>query len=340
MSSRNRYLEAFKESFNVIGLTTAAAASMALIATPFMPIPLLIAGVAEVAYLLFYADSRWYAVRMAKKFDADVEARRAQLKQQVLPLLRPVMQARFLRLEEVRRNIGERARDEAEWFLEVLRKLDFLLEKFLHFAHKDVQFRDYLETVRGETQQPNTQNVPGANRAAATSKTGVVPALRTTSQVDPRGRGLAGALPPTTSGIASNRLPGQVPPAPTSKVPRDASEMWTRRAVEDVQAAYDSELSGLRQVFEAETEPETRAVLEKRLDVLQRRRDFVGKIGRIQTNLNHQLNLVEDTFGLISDELYARTPEQVISDIDEVVSQTNTMTQLLEEVAPFERLLT
>ena len=344
MKSRNRYLEAFKESFNVIGLTTAAAASMALIATPFMPIPLLIAGVAEVAYLLFYADSRWYAVRMAKKFDADVEARRAQLKQQVLPLLRPVMQARFLRLEEVRRNIGERARDEAEWFLEVLRKLDFLLEKFLHFAHKDVQFRDYLETVRGETQNPpNNQNVAGANRAAsasATSKTGVVPALRTTSPVDPRGRGLASALPPTTTGIASNRLSGQVPPAPTSKVPRDASEMWTRRAVEDVQAAYDSELSGLRQVFEAETELETRAVLEKRLDVLQRRRDFVGKIGRIQTNLNHQLNLVEDTFGLISDELYARTPEQVISDIDEVVSQTNTMTQLLEEVAPFERLLT
>lgn len=347
MSSRNRYLEAFKESFNVIGLTTAAAASMALIATPFMPIPLLIAGVAEVAYLLFYADSRWYALRMAKKFDADVEARRAQLKQQVLPLLRPVMQARFLRLEEVRRGIGERARDEEQWFLEVLRKLDFLLEKFLHFAHKDVQFREYLETVREETRspQPNTQNVPGANRtpastSGATSKTGAVPALRTTSQVTAPGRGLAGALPPTTAGIPSNRLPGQVPPAPTAKVPRDASEMWTRRAVEDVQSAYDSEIGGLRQVFEAETESQTRAVLEKRLDVLQRRRDFVGKIGRIQTNLNHQLNLVEDTFGLISDELYARTPEQVISDIDDVVSQTNTMTQLLEEVAPFERLLT
>lgn len=339
MSSRNRYLEAFKENFNVIGLTTAAAAAMALTS----PVPILLGLVAEVAYILFYADSRWYQVRMAKKFDADVEARRAQLKQQVLPLLRPVMQARFLRLEEVRRNIGERARDEAEWFLEVLRKLDFLLEKFLHFAHKDVQFREYLETVRDETKstQPNTQNVPGANRAAMTSASGAAPALRTTSQVDARGRGLAGALPPTTSGIPSNRLPGQVPPAPNAaKVPRDASEMWTRRAVEDVQAAYDGEIAGLRQVFDAETEPETRAVLEKRMDVLQRRRDFVGKIGRIQTNLNHQLNLVEDTFGLISDELYARTPEQVISDIDDVVSQTNTMTQLLEEVAPFERLLT
>jgi len=75
------------------------------------------------------------------------------------------------------------------------------------------------------------------------------------------------------------------------------------------------------------------------VEVLKRRRDFVAKIGRIQTNLNHQLNLLEDSFGLVSDEIRARPPQQVLSDIEEVVSQTNTMTQLLEEVAPYEKLL-
>ena len=56
-------------------------------------------------------------------------------------------------------------------------------------------------------------------------------------------------------------------------------------------------------------------------------------------NLNHQLQLLEDTFGLISDELLARPPEQVLADIEDVVSQTNTMTQVLEEVAPYEQML-
>ena len=56
-------------------------------------------------------------------------------------------------------------------------------------------------------------------------------------------------------------------------------------------------------------------------------------------NLNHQLELLEDTFGLISDEIRARPPEQVLADIEDVVSQTNTMTQVLEEMAPYEQSL-
>lgn len=323
MENRNRYLEAFKESFNVIGLATAAAASAATL----NPLPLLIGIVAEAAYLLFYADSRWYQVRMAKKFDADIEARRQTLKKQVLPTLRPVMQARFLRLEEVRRGISDNAQEDKEWFREVLRKLDFLLEKWLHFASKDVQFREYLETALIECDAPPAK---AAN-----------PNLR---QLDPRRRGLAGALPPDSN---MPRLRGMVPPAPGTQAnaasndapSRDASETWARQAVTRVQESFANELNNLQQMAAAETDETTRAVLEKRVEVLQRRREFVGKIGRIQINLNHQLNLLEDTFGLISDEIRARPPQQVLADIEDVVSQTNTMTQLLEEVAPYEQLL-
>jgi hypothetical protein len=42
---------------------------------------------------------------------------------------------------------------------------------------------------------------------------------------------------------------------------------------------------------------------------------------------------------LISDEIRARPPEQVLSDIDDVVFQTKTMTELLEEVAPYENAI-
>lgn len=335
MESRNRYLEAFKESFNVIGLTTAVAASAATL----NPLPLLIGIVAEAAYLLFVSDSRWYQVRLARKFDAEVEARRQNLKKQILPTLRPVMQARFLRLEEVRRGISDAAQDEPEWFREVLRKLDFLLEKWLHFAAKDVQFRDYLETALTECDAPPAK--PSASPHAR--------------QLDPRRRGLAGTLSPDANAAAnakSSRLRGMVPPAtvgPSNAAPnaaasnaappRDAGETWARHAVARVQQSFDDELSGLQQMAAAESDPTTRAVLEKRVEVLQRRREFVGKIGRIQINLNHQLNLLEDTFGLISDEIRARPPQQVLADIEDVVSQTNTMTQLLEEVAPYEQLL-
>jgi hypothetical protein len=80
-------------------------------------------------------------------------------------------------------------------------------------------------------------------------------------------------------------------------------------------------------------------VMEKRLDVLRRRQEFTAKIGKILTNLNHQLELLEDTFGLINDEIRARSPEQILSDIDEVVWQTDTMTKVLDEVAPLEQLV-
>ena len=135
---QNRYLEAFKESYNLVGLATAASATLALMATPLMPVPLLVGLVAEAAYLLFYADSRWYEVRLAKKFDAEVEARRAQLKSRVLPTLHPSMRARFAKLEELRRGIEGEEYSEKEWFRDTLRKLDLWLEKWLQFAAQDL----------------------------------------------------------------------------------------------------------------------------------------------------------------------------------------------------------
>ncbi len=86
-----------------------------------------------------------------------------------------------------------------------------------------------------------------------------------------------------------------------------------------------------------ETDASTKAVLEKRIQVLTQRSEGVGKIGRILTNLQYQLSLLEDTFGLINDQIRARSPEQVLADIEGVVDQTDSMTQLLEELAPYEQ---
>lgn len=85
-----------------------------------------------------------------------------------------------------------------------------------------------------------------------------------------------------------------------------------------------------------ETNLHTTAILEKRKEVLQRRGQYVERIAETLTNLGHQLGLMEDTFGLINDEIRARSPEQVLADIDGVVNQTDSLTERLEEVAPFD----
>ena len=129
------------------------------------------------------------------------------------------------------------------------------------------------------------------------------------------------------------------PPPPRDGQPKDRSERWTQAAVDDISAYYQQEMEGLTDSLEKETDEMTRSVLQKRIDVIARRHEFVTRIGKILTNLNHQLRLVEETFGLINDELRARSPEQILSDVDEVVTATNSMSQTLDEFADAERMI-
>lgn len=279
-SKRSRYLEAFKEGGNLIGLTSLVAASAALLS----PLPLLAGLVVEAAYLLFVPDSHWYDARLSRRSDAEVEMRRQQLKTQTFTLLDADMQARFTRLEEIRSQINAQAQDDRKWFLTVLRKLDYLLEKFLLFAGKEAEFRRYIGSVWhdecGSRQRPAGR---GSNEAGA---------------------------PP-----ASRAAP----------------------MVTEVQASYKRDIEQAQALQAKETDVNTKAVLDKRIQVLEQRSEGVGKIGRILTNLQYQLALLEDTFGLINDQIRARSPEQVLADIEGVVDQTDSMTQLLEELAPYEQ---
>lgn len=302
---KNRFAEALKESHNVVGLASSAALSMMLL----NPLPLLVGLVAEAAYLIFVPDSRWYASRLAKRYDAEIERRRQALKDRIIPTLRPDLQERYARLEQTRIEIGAQSSQDETWFREVLRKLDYLLEKFIHFSSKDGQFRAYLASVLEEVRndEANVRRKPGSVEYRVLDRRG--------NETRPR----AAAQP---AGLT-----------------RDPSDQWVAKAVAEIQRHYDDEMTDIRGVRDAEQDPNTRAVLDKRLDVLQRRREYVEKIGKILTNLSHQLKLLEDSFGLINDEIRARSPEQVLSDIDDVVWQTDTMTSLLEEVAPYEQML-
>jgi hypothetical protein len=289
MAAVNKTLEALKESYNVLGL----AGVVALSAATLNPMPLLAGLVIEAAYLLFVPDSKWYDRRLADKYDAEVVARRERLKVEVFPSLSEAIRDRFLRLERFRSQIGGQQFQGKRQYREVLRKLDYLMEKFLLFASKEVQFRSYLRAVLEELDR--------------------------------------------SGGYVWRQ--GEKPPKPRKRARMEALEEsghWVREAVTSAQEAYDEEVEAIREMLTKEENLHNQAVLEKRKDILFRRRTYVGRIGEILTNLTHQLSLIEDTFGLINDEIRARSPEQVLVDIEDVVSQSESLTETLQEVAPFE----
>jgi hypothetical protein len=310
MPQVNRFLEALKESSNIIGLSTAATLSMALL----NPIPLLVGFAVEAAYLLFVPDSKWYEARLSRRFEAEVVRRRRELRDKTFPLLHAAMQERFLHLDATRNQIYAQAKDDQKWFMEVLRKLDYLLEKFLMFAVSEAQFRGYLSAQWQAARSGGTGRAPDGNPASV---------ARTSNQQGRR---------PIFADAARREVQFDIAPA------RGVCQKWVPQVVEDVQTYYQTDIDKLTQDRDADPDENSKAILQKRIEVLQQRHEFSGKIGRILINLNNQMELLEDTFGLINDQIRARSPEQVLSDIEGVVYQTDSMTRLLEELAPYEQM--
>src|SRR5207247_3220583 len=116
--------------------------------------------------------TRWYEARLEKRFEAEIRERRAQLKAQVCPVIRPELRERFERLEAMRDQIAAQQVDDPPWFQEVLRKLDYLLEKYLHFASKDAEFRLYLASVLEEVGEDRrgARPEPAGTRAGGKKK--------------------------------------------------------------------------------------------------------------------------------------------------------------------------
>lgn len=305
MKSESKYATAFKENANTLGL----AGLIALSAATLNPLPLIGGLVAEAAYMMFVPDSKWYAKRLQKRYDAAQEDRRKKLKDQILPTLSPAMRDRYLRLEGTRDQIYSDADSDERraWFADVIKKLDFLLEKFLLFGSKEVQFRNYLgnvlQEVRAEDRGINTLDEPLPEERKKRNKP------------------------------ISPEIPDEIFLTPESN--------WVRQTVEEIKEKYQIQLDKIDQFLanSDEIEMHNQAVLNKRREVIKRRMEYIERIGYILSNLNHQSRLMEDTFGLINDEIRARSPEQVLADIEDVVFQTNAMTSALEEVAPFEQMV-
>jgi hypothetical protein len=301
-SFKYRVSQAFKENANLIGL----AGAFALSAATLNPIPLLIGAVVEAAYLLFVPDTKWYMNRLQDKFDGEVVERRNALKEQVFPQVHIGIKQEFYRLEQVREQINSQARSEETWFREALRKLDFLMEKYLQFALKEAQFGNYISGVYSEVYQ----QTPAYDRKGMP---------RPLSQ---------DAAPPRIGDYGNNH------PAAA-----DFSEEWVEKVTLAIANFYENELANMDESLESETVFANRTLIEKRKQIILRRREFISRVAQILTNLRLQMRLMSDTFGLINDEIRARSPEQVLSDIDEVMLQATSLTEAIDEMTPMTELV-
>ena len=200
------------------------------------------------------------------------------------------------------------------------RKIEYLLDKFLIFASKEAQFNQYLQSVHTE--------LCGAEPAAPQMNAVPPSRMRTVSPSDNR-----------TMGPGPARQPAQAPKTQPIPPPVVQECPDITRIVADIRAVYAMDQDELARLITAEKDANTKAVLLKRSEVLKRRNDFLDKIEKMLINLAHQMQLLEDTLGLINDEIRARSPEQILEDINDVISQTDSMTQVLEEMAPYEQMV-
>jgi hypothetical protein len=302
MGKLNQYIEAVKESPNLLAMASVVTAAAAVGSV----VPLLVGLVGEALYLVTVPDSNWYQRTLnereraakAKSFNETF----ATAEREILGELTSGLRERYQTLKYARDQVAEDAAGKEKWYEDVIRKLDHLLLAFLQFAQKEGQFREHLERV-AKSVQPDE------------------PAKKRKNNVN---------LDEVLGDYES----------PHADAPSDELEAWAKRVVDAIQEKYDREIAGVEARIQSSSAGDPNvAILQKRTEVIRRRAEYVAKMGRMMVNIHHQMRLLEDTFGLISDEVRARPPQEVLQDIEEVVLQTNLLSEAIDQFAPVEQLL-
>lgn len=285
MAIDRKYIEALKDDANKIGLAAlfaGCAVSGTLPLFPFIAVP------AQAAYLLFVPDSPWFQKRLARKAAAEAEARRQALRDTILPTLRPADQRRYEVLEQTRAEIAQQpVPSMGAWYAEVLAKLDFLLDQYLQFGARAMQYRRYLVSLGQRQAQLFGQllKLPGFGR---------------------------------DSGDPADQLEF------ARNVPAEA-------LIHAVVEFFDRQADRLARDMEREKDRELLDVMRKNAEVIRSNKTSVEQIGRLLRSIEHQLDLVANTFTLINTQIRTGSPERILADVEDVVTQSNALTQTMEE---------
>jgi hypothetical protein len=124
----------------------------------------------------------------------------------------------------------------------------------------------------------------------------------------------------------------------------DISSTWAQDAPTEVLVTavlnrFDRQAEGLAREQETEQEPEALGLLRQNAAVVKSSRESAEKLGRALRNIEHQLELVASTFTLINTQVRTGPSEQILTDVEEVVNQSDAVTQAMQEFAPVEQAL-
>ena len=87
---------------------------------------------------------------------------------------------------------------------------------------------------------------------------------------------------------------------------------------------------------QCESDAESQSLVERKRDLTQQLRTTAEEIGRAARNVERQLDLVDDSFRLIHARFRSQPPEQLISQVDEVLRSSHALSDALAELAPLE----
>jgi hypothetical protein len=116
-----------------------------------------------------------------------------------------------------------------------------------------------------------------------------------------------------------------------------AAEVETLRSW--VREGYDRRLAAIEAELARESDPESRALVERRREMTDQLRASAAAVGETARNVERQLDLAGDSVRLIHAQFRARPPEQILPEVEEVVRSSRALADALAEVAPLEEKL-
>lgn len=98
----------------------------------------------------------------------------------------------------------------------------------------------------------------------------------------------------------------------------------------------ESESARFERLVDSTEDPEKRALAQKNLAVLGKRRDKYAEIAGSLSNARSQLDLIENTFKLLADQIVTmRTPSELAGQLDELIDGVESIRETTRETERF-----
>lgn len=274
VKTESRVARAFREPLNWFGGVLVAGATYLLTLSPVTALAAW--AVYEAIFLLVVPQTAWLAAKMGT----------GQAAGRGLPRLLDEDARRYEEIVRLQREIAAAVPGNGLWEAEITSPSARLMERFLHFGQKRVEYHALLQNLALEM--------------------GAAP-------LDPFGR----PLPPRgrERAVAAADL--------------ETLAGWVREGFDRRLADADGEMA-------RESDPEGRALVQKRREVTEQLRASAEQVVQTARDVERQLYLVADTFRLIHAQLHSQPPEQLLTQVEEVVRSSRALHDALQELAPLE----